>query len=220
MRIGFIVAEYNPLHNGHIKHIRQTKNDLSCDAIVCVMSGDFVQRGEVAIADKYTRARWAIEAGADLVVELPVEFVLGSAQIFADGAAKVIDYFDCEKYISFGSECGSEYVLQKIAEIMESEEFQSYLHDTIQDGNNYARSLKVALEKYLDIHGIDKSIAEVNTDGITKLFCPLAKVTLNSSLLISVKSYMWQNKNVTSSPALNSIVEFNIVIEVFSSFNS
>ncbi len=161
MRIGFIVAEYNPLHNGHIKHIRQTKNDLSCDAIVCVMSGDFVQRGEVAIADKYTRARWAIEAGADLVVELPVEFVLGSAQIFADGAAKVIDYFDCEKYISFGSECGSEYVLQKIAEIMESEEFQSYLHETIQDGNNYARSLKVALEKYLDIHGIDKSIAEV-----------------------------------------------------------
>ena len=161
MRIGFIVAEYNPLHNGHIKHIQKTKKDLSCDAIVCIMSGDFVQRGEAAIADKYTRARWAIEAGADMVVELPVEFVLGSAQIFADGAAKVIDYFDCEKYISFGSECGSEYVLQKIVEIMESEEFQGYLHETIKDGNNYAHSQKIALEKYLEAHNIDKSIATV-----------------------------------------------------------
>ena len=161
MRIGFIVAEYNPLHNGHVKHIQKTKKDLSCDAIVCVMSGDFVQRGEVAIADKYTRARWAIEAGADLVVELPVEFVLGSAQIFADGAAKVIDYFDCEKYISFGSECGSEYVLQKIAEIMEKDEFQNILHETISSGNNYAQSLKIALEKYLEINNIDKSIASI-----------------------------------------------------------
>ena len=161
MRIGFIVAEYNPLHNGHIKHIQMTKKELSCDAIVCIMSGDFVQRGEVAIADKYTRARWAIEAGADMVVELPVEFVLGSAQVFADGAAKVIDYFDCEKYISFGSECGSEYVLEKIVEIMDSEEFQSYLHDAIQSGNSYAQSQKDALVKYLDAHNIDKSIASI-----------------------------------------------------------
>ena len=161
MRIGFIVAEYNPLHNGHIKHIQMTKKELSCDAIVCIMSGDFVQRGEVAIADKYTRARWAIEAGADMVVELPVEFVLGSAQVFADGAAKVIDYFDCEKYISFGSECGSEYVLEKIVEIMDSEEFQGYLHDAIQSGNSYAQSQKDALIKYLDAHNIDKSIASI-----------------------------------------------------------
>ncbi len=161
MRIGFIVAEYNPLHNGHIKHIQMTKKELSCDAIVCIMSGDFVQRGEVAIADKYTRARWAIEAGADMVVELPVEFALGSAQVFADGAAKVIDYFDCEKYISFGSECGSEYVLEKIVEIMDSEEFQSYLHDAIQGGNSYAQSQKDALVKYLDAHNIDKSIASI-----------------------------------------------------------
>ncbi len=161
MRIGFIVAEYNPLHNGHIKHIKKTKEALSCDAIVCVMSGDIVQRGEIAIADKYTRARWAIEAGADLVLELPVEFVLGSAQVFADGAAKVIDYFDCEKYLSFGSECGSEYVLSKIVEISESEEFQSYLHEIISQGNSYAQAQKLALVKYLDAHKIDNSIASI-----------------------------------------------------------
>ena len=161
MRIGFIVAEYNPLHNGHLKHIKMTKQELNADAIVCIMSGDFTQRGEVAIKDKYTRARWAIEAGADLVIELPVEFVLGSAQVFADGAAKVIDYFDCEKYISFGSECGSAYVLQKISELIELEETQSYLHEAIKSGNSYATSLKSALVKYLDAHNIDKSLANV-----------------------------------------------------------
>ncbi len=161
MRIGFIVAEYNPLHNGHVKHIKKTKEALSCDAIVCVMSGDIVQRGEIAIVDKYTRARWAIEAGADLVIELPVEFTLGSAQVFADGAAKVIDYFDCEKYLSFGSECGSDYVLSKIVEISESEEFQGYLHDIISQGNSYAQSQKLALIQYLDAHKIDRSIASV-----------------------------------------------------------
>ena len=161
MRIGFIVAEYNPLHNGHLKHIKMTKQELNADAIVCIMSGDFTQRGEIAIRDKYTRAKWAIEAGADMVIELPVEFVLGSAQVFADGAAKVIDYFDCEKYISFGSECGSAYVLQKVSELLELEETQSYLHEAIKSGNSYASSLKLALVKYLEAHNIDKSLASV-----------------------------------------------------------
>ena len=161
MRIGFIVAEYNPLHNGHIKHIKETKKELVCDAIVVVLSGDFVQRGEIAIKDKYTRAKWAIEAGADLVIENPVEFVLGSAQVFADGAAKVIDYFDCEKYISFGSEVGSAYALQKIAEILEMEETQGYLHEAIQKGNSYAASLKIALEEFLKAHNYDLSLANI-----------------------------------------------------------
>ena len=161
MRVGFIVAEYNPLHNGHLKHIRMTKQELCADAIVCIMSGDFTQRGEVAIRDKYTRAKWAIDAGADLVIELPVEFVLGSAQVFADGAAKVIDYFDCEKYISFGSECGSTYVLQKILELLELQETQSYLRDAIKNGNSYASSLKSALIKYLEVHNIDPTLANI-----------------------------------------------------------
>ncbi len=161
MRVGFIVAEYNPLHNGHVKHIQKTKEELGCDAIVAIMSGDIVQRGELAIKDKYERAEWAIKAGCDMVVELPVEYVLGSAQIFANGAIKVIDYFDCEKYISFGSECGSIYVLEKINEMMATKENQDYIKEFMESGNTYAKANSLALEKYLENHGIDKSIADV-----------------------------------------------------------
>lgn len=161
MRIGFIVAEYNPLHNGHIKHIQKTKEDLHCDSIVVVMSGDIVQRGELAIVDKYTRATWAIEAGADMVIELPVEYTLGSAQVFATGASKLISYFDAEKYISFGSECGSTYVLEKVVEMLDSEENQGYIREFLNEGNTYAKANALAFSKYLNAHNIDQSITSI-----------------------------------------------------------
>jgi len=141
--------------------MQKSKEELALDAICCVMSGDFVQRGEVAVADKYTRAKWAIQAGADLVIENPVEFVLGSAQVFADGALKVVDYFDCEKYLCFGSECGSVYALEKIADILECDESQHYIKEGLSQGLSYAKCQSYALEKYLDAHNIDKVVMDI-----------------------------------------------------------
>ena len=86
MRVVGIVAEYNPLHNGHIYHIEQARKKARADYCVVVMSGNFVQRGEPACTDKYTRAQWAIQSGADLVLELPTVFAAASALAGADEA--------------------------------------------------------------------------------------------------------------------------------------
>ena len=83
MRTAGIVCEYNPFHNGHRYHIMQAKVDLQCEAVVCVMSGAWVQRGEIAMFDKWERARAALENGADLVLELPAYAALQSAEQFA-----------------------------------------------------------------------------------------------------------------------------------------
>jgi len=99
-----IIAEYNPLHNGHLHHIQETKARTGCDYIIVAMSGDFVQRGEPAIADKFTRAQWALTAGADLVLELPAVYAVSSAERFAYGGVKTLadtGVLDC---LSFGSE--------------------------------------------------------------------------------------------------------------------
>ena len=83
MKIAAIVAEYNPFHNGHVYHIQQTKQQLGVDCVVAVMSGNYVQRGDIAIADKFLRAEAAVLGGCDLVLELPVQYSLSSASGFA-----------------------------------------------------------------------------------------------------------------------------------------
>lgn len=104
MKICFTVAEYNPFHNGHKKHLDYIRNELKPDYIVVVMSGDFTQRGEIAITDKYTRAVHAVTAGADAVIELPTVFATANAEIFAKGAIKLMNYVKGEHCICFGSE--------------------------------------------------------------------------------------------------------------------
>lgn len=99
-----IVAEYNPFHYGHLHHINETKKQ--CDAVVAVMSGNFVQRCEPAVCDKYARAQCAVSGGADLVIALPARYSLGSAEKFAYGAVSVLDSLGFVDLLSFGSESG------------------------------------------------------------------------------------------------------------------
>lgn len=115
MKICGIICEYNPLHNGHIKQLLESK--VKDTTIVCVMSGDFTQRGTPAIADKYVRAKHAVIAGADLVVEMPTVFSTASAENFAFGGIKLLDALKCDT-LSFGSECGDISLLNKCAEIL------------------------------------------------------------------------------------------------------
>lgn len=162
MRIGFIIAEYNPLHNGHIKHIQKTKTDLNCDKLVCLMSGDCTQRGEFAVKDKYERATWAIKAGFDMVIEIPVQYVLSSAQLYATGASKIISYFDCEKVLSFGSELGKIEILTIIKNILLSDEFVPYLKKHLEKKtNSYAKANHLALAEYLKDKNLPESLADI-----------------------------------------------------------
>ena len=101
-----LVTEYNPMHNGHVKHLEKSKELSGADVAIAVMSGDFVQRGEPAIMDKYLRTACAVNTGVDLVVELPVRYATASAEGFAMGAVDILNYLGVDS-ICFGSESNS-----------------------------------------------------------------------------------------------------------------
>lgn len=110
-----ITAEYNPLHNGHLYHIEETRRITGCDVVVVAMSGDYVQRGEPAIMDKWVRTEHALKCGADLVVEIPVLYCLGNAGQYAGAAVRILEATGKVSHISFGSESGDAEALMRIA---------------------------------------------------------------------------------------------------------
>lgn len=132
MKIAGIVAEYNPFHLGHEYHIRKTREQIGECAIVCVMSGDFVQRGEPALFSKYARAEAACRCGADLVIELPLPWALASAERFAAGAAGLLADIGAD-YIAFGSETGDVRAIEDTAGILRGENYASALKDVLKE---------------------------------------------------------------------------------------
>lgn len=121
MKIVATVAEYNPLHTGHLYHIEAARRELSPDTFAVVMSGNFTQRGDVAIVEKHIRAVAAIKAGADIVVELPFIYAVNCAEKFADGAMKTLSCFNNPLTVTFGSECGDIETLKKLSLISHNE---------------------------------------------------------------------------------------------------
>lgn len=115
MKITGIICEYNPMHNGHVYHIKRTREN-GATHIIAVMSGNFVQRGETAVMSKHFRASLALRGGADLVIEIPAAYSLASAEFYASGAVGILDSLGCCDELSFGSECGDIDMLKKTAE--------------------------------------------------------------------------------------------------------
>ena len=149
MRIVGIVAEYNPFHAGHRYHIGETRRRLSGDcAVVAAMSGNFVQRGDCAILDKWTRARMALEGGADLILELPTLWAASSAEHFAYGAVSILKAAGVDT-LSFGSESGNSENLKAIAAVLDSEPFQSALKGYLAQGLPFAVCRQRAVENLL-----------------------------------------------------------------------
>jgi predicted nucleotidyltransferase len=134
-----IIAEFNPFHNGHKYLIDKCKKDLHADRVIVVMSGDYVQRGAPAIIDKFTRAKCALNLGADLVIELPVYYSLGSAEFFAKGAISVLSGLGCVDYLCFGSEFPDIDKLHEISEIIseEPDQYKSVLSSSLKDGDSF-----------------------------------------------------------------------------------
>ena len=104
MKILAIICEFNPFHSGHEYLIEQAKRMSGCDAVLCIMSGNFTQRGEMCINGKYIRAKHAILGGADCVIQLPAPFAVAPAEIFASGAVKILSAIPDIKYLAFGCE--------------------------------------------------------------------------------------------------------------------
>lgn len=145
-----IVSEYNPFHNGHVRHLEISKQLTKADFTIAVMSGNFVQRGDTALVDKWTRAEMALKAGIDLVIELPVVYALSSAENFADGAVKILNSLGIVDYLSFGSEIGNINSLNEVAKILynEPKEFSSLISAQIKSGLSYPKAREIAISQY------------------------------------------------------------------------
>ena len=146
-----LVTEYNPFHNGHLYHLNKAMELTGADISVAVMSGDFVQRGEPAVLDKYTRTSMALNSGVNLVVELPVNYAVSSAESFAAGALKVLDYIKADS-IAFGSESGDIERLSKLAHILCDNEDTLYkeISKYTVNGISYAAARQKVVEKLTD----------------------------------------------------------------------
>ncbi|MCC0703225.1 nucleotidyltransferase [Clostridioides sp. ES-S-0049-02] len=136
MNILGLIVEYNPFHNGHIYHLSKSIEKTNATHTVAIMSGNFLQRGEPALFDKYTRAKIAVENGVDLVIELPTMFACQSAEIFSHGAITILNSLNCISSVCFGSEEGNTDILYSIAEILANEpkEFKLLLKKYLDDG--------------------------------------------------------------------------------------
>lgn len=146
-----LVTEYNPFHNGHLYHLNKAMELTGADISVAVMSGDFVQRGEPAVLDKYVRASMALNSGVNLVVELPVNYAVSSAESFAAGALKVLNYIKADS-IAFGSESGDIERLSKLAHILCDNEDTLYneISKYTANGISYAAARQKTVEKLTD----------------------------------------------------------------------
>lgn len=150
MSIVGIVAEYNPLHHGHQYHIRKSRADANGGAIVAVISADFVQRGEPALLDKGDRARMALAAGVDLVLELPVVFSCHNAGLFANAAVDILAATGVVDAISFGME-NPEADLERLADLLnaEPEDFRAALKKRLAEGYSFVQARGMALDELL-----------------------------------------------------------------------
>ncbi|MBE5824167.1 MAG: nucleotidyltransferase family protein [Butyrivibrio sp.] len=146
-----IIAEFNPFHNGHKYLIDKCKKDLHADRVVVVMSGDYVQRGAPAIIDKFSRARCAINLGADLVIELPIYYSLGSAEYFARGAISILSGLGCIDHLCFGSEFPDVSKLYEISDIVTKEPpvYKEVLSDNLKEGLSFPAARAKALNAQL-----------------------------------------------------------------------
>ena len=151
MRAVALITEYNPFHNGHLHHLRQSKQLAGADVSVAVMSGNFLQRGEAALLDKWLRTELALAAGVDLVVELPYLFACNSAPCFARGAVQTLDAIGGIDFLCFGSEAGALDPLQRCADLLieKGVEIERQSQELLRQGVSYPAARADILGKLL-----------------------------------------------------------------------
>lgn len=180
-----IISEYNPFHNGHAYHMQAAREACGAEHVVCIMSGSFVQRGEPAMFDKWSRAKMAVMNGADLVIELPVVYACQPAEVFALGAVKILNALGVIDCLCFGSELGDTDALYKLAKVLhnEPETFRTLLREQLEAGISYPKAISNALSSYMD--GEQKNYAADilrNPNNILGIEYIKALISLGSSM--------------------------------------
>lgn len=147
MTITAVIAEYNPFHNGHAYQLQKAREITGADYLIVIMSGDFVQRGAPAVLDQHARAGLALLGGADLVLQLPCHFSLGSAQYFARGAVALLDALGCVDYLCFGSEYGNTAPFLELSDLLlqEPPAYREFLSFFLRKGLSYPNARAQAL---------------------------------------------------------------------------
>lgn len=146
-----IICEYNPFHNGHLYLMDRAREETSCDGILCLMSGNFVQRGETAILEKHIRAAHAVQGGADCVIELPLPYAVSSAEAFAEGAVSILKKIPSVRTLAFGCENGTAEDFLRTAAFLneEPEHYRAALKACLDRGESFASAKAAALHECL-----------------------------------------------------------------------
>lgn len=164
MKIVGLITEYNPFHNGHQFHLDEAFRKTNADYAIVIMSGDFVQRGAPAIMPKHLRTRIALEAGASAVIELPVLYATGSAELFALGAVSLLHSLNCIDAVCFGTESGDIATLEQIARILYEEptEYKSALRKYTKEGNTFPLARQKAFSEITGNHSLSSILESPN----------------------------------------------------------
>lgn len=207
MQICGIICEYNPLHLGHQKQLDFARGQIGSDgAIVCLMSGNFVQRGYPAVFDKMVRAQAAVECGADLVLELPITYALSSAEGFAAGGVDILSRL-CDS-ICFGAETADEQALMSTAQALLSSDFPPALRRYLDQGLSFPAARQAALTQM----GLDGTLLQTPNNILAVEYCK-AILAQNASItplpIVRRGSYhdTEVNKNDPSATALRLRIE-------------
>lgn len=170
MTITAVIAEYNPFHNGHAYQLAKARELTGADYLVVIMSGDFVQRGAPAILDQHDRAELALLGGADLVLQLPCHFALGSAQHFARGAVSLLTALGCVDFLCFGSEYGDTAPFLELADVLlhEPEEYRKLLSGLLRNGLSFPTARAQALSAYFSGNASFSSFSKEELDVFLK----------------------------------------------------
>lgn len=205
MNLTGIITEYNPFHNGHKLHLETAIHNTNADGIVCIMSGNFVQRGEAALLDKWTRTQIALENGVDLVIELPTYYALSSAENFAFGSVSILNSLNCVNNLFFGSEVGDVNILHKIATILTDEpiEYKENLKYFLNQGLSFPSARENSLLKILGNEVKEVISSSNNILGIEyiKSLLTLKSKIIPSTLKREGSTYNDENLSLTFSSA-------------------
>lgn len=200
MKVSSIIAEYNPFHNGHLFHLEETRRITSSDYIIVVMSGNFMQRGTPALIDKFMRAEMALSCGADLVLELPSYYAVGSAEYFSMGAVTLLDKLNVVDTLCFGSESGNLDFLRQISELLikEPDNYILVLKEKLKEGLSYPNARTHALIQTNPT--LEKNISDLSSPnnilGIEYIKALLKRKSKMEPITIPRVSSQYHDKNL------------------------
>lgn len=202
-RIG-IIAEYNPFHNGHLYQIQKAKELTGADTVIAVMSGNFTQRGDTSLVNKFEKTKIALQNEVDMVIELPTIYSISSAENFALGGIKILNEIGNIDYLVFGIEEDNLQELQAIVDVLvnENDEFKRTIKEELDKGNSYPKAREIALKKVLSSENVEDIMQKPN-NILAIEYLKALKIT-NSRIkpfAIKRKNSMHHDKNINENYA-------------------